>query len=102
MDAKISTAINAYGEALKQASGVDPKSKSSTETAFGNLLSETLDRAREGTANAEATEMKALAKEADLVDVVTALSNAELAVETVVAVRDRVIQAYNDIIKMPI
>ena len=39
---------------------------------------------------------------ADIVDVVTAISETEVAVEAMVAVRDRVIQAYEDIMKMPI
>ena len=38
----------------------------------------------------------------DLTSVVTAVSRAELALQTTVAVRDRVLQAYQDIIKMPI
>ena len=39
---------------------------------------------------------------AALTDVVTALSQAELTLQTATAVRDRVIQAYQDIIRMPI
>lgn len=50
----------------------------------------------------ELTSMKGLAKEAELADVVTAVSNAELTLQTVVTIRDRVIQAYQDIIRMPI
>jgi flagellar hook-basal body complex protein FliE len=46
--------------------------------------------------------MKGMAKEAELTDVVTAVSNAELTLQTVVTIRDRVIQAYQDIIRMPI
>ena len=46
--------------------------------------------------------MQAVAGEAGLVDVVTAMSNAEMVVQTVVSVRDRMVQAYNDIIRMPI
>jgi flagellar hook-basal body complex protein FliE len=34
--------------------------------------------------------------------VVTAVSNAEVTLQTVVAVRDRVVAAYLDILKMPI
>ena len=41
-------------------------------------------------------------REAELVDIVTAVSNAEVTLETVMAVRDRVIAAYQEIIKMPI
>ena len=39
---------------------------------------------------------------ANMIDVVTAVSETEVAVDAVVAVRDRVIQAYEDIMKMPI
>jgi flagellar hook-basal body complex protein FliE len=37
-----------------------------------------------------------------MVDVVTAVSETEVAVDALVAVRDRVIQSYEDIMKMPI
>lgn len=39
---------------------------------------------------------------ADVVDVVTAVAESEAALETLVAVRDRVIQAYEEIMRMPI
>jgi flagellar hook-basal body complex protein FliE len=39
---------------------------------------------------------------ADLVDVVTAVAESELALETLVSVRDRVISAYEEIMRMPI
>jgi flagellar hook-basal body complex protein FliE len=38
----------------------------------------------------------------DVVDVVTAISQTEMAIETMVAVRDRVISAYEEIMRMPI
>ena len=39
---------------------------------------------------------------ADVVDVVTAVAESEAALNTLVAVRDRVIQAYEEIMRMPI
>ena len=39
---------------------------------------------------------------ADVVDVVTAIAETEVALETMVAVRDRVISAYEEIMRMPI
>jgi flagellar hook-basal body complex protein FliE len=39
---------------------------------------------------------------ANMVDVVTAVSETEVAIDAVVAVRDKVIAAYEDIMKMPI
>lgn len=38
----------------------------------------------------------------DVVDVVTAISQTEIAMQTMVTVRDRVISAYEEIMKMPI
>jgi len=39
---------------------------------------------------------------ANMVDVVTAVSETEVAIDAVVAVRDKIIAAYEDIMKMPI
>ena len=39
---------------------------------------------------------------ANVIDVVTAVAETEVAVETMVAVRDRVISAYEEIMRMPI
>jgi flagellar hook-basal body complex protein FliE len=39
---------------------------------------------------------------ANIVDMVTALSETEIAIETMVTVRDRVISAYEEIMRMPI
>jgi len=39
---------------------------------------------------------------ANMIDVVTAVSETETAVQTLVSVRDKVIAAYEDILKMPI
>jgi len=40
--------------------------------------------------------------EANLVDVVTAISSAEVSLETAIAVRNRMIEAYQEIMRMPI
>ena len=45
---------------------------------------------------------QAVAGQANLQDVVEAVNAAELTLQTVVAVRDRMISAYQDIIRMPI
>jgi flagellar hook-basal body complex protein FliE len=46
--------------------------------------------------------IKSLNKSNDVVDVVTAVTNAEVTLETAMAVRDRMIAAYQEIIRMPI
>jgi|SRR5579871_3183010 len=66
----------------------------------------TLRRAMQGVVDdlhgADTKAMQALSGGGNLTEVVTALSRAELTLQTATAVRDRVLQAYQDIIKMPI
>jgi flagellar hook-basal body complex protein FliE len=52
--------------------------------------------------NAEAQIANQVQGKAELIDVVTAISAAEASLETVMAVRDQVIQAYQEIMRMPI
>ncbi len=52
--------------------------------------------------NAEAQATKAIEGQGNLTEVVTALSKAELALQTVTTIRDRVVQGYQDIMRMPI
>jgi flagellar hook-basal body complex protein FliE len=70
--------------------------------AFSSLLSRALDGAITTGKQADAQSAQAISGHGDLTQVVTAVSQAELALQTTVAVRDRVLQAYQDIIKMPI
>ncbi|MBV9993144.1 MAG: flagellar hook-basal body complex protein FliE, partial [Alphaproteobacteria bacterium] len=46
--------------------------------------------------------MQQVAGNANIVDVVNAVNSAELTLDTVVAVRDKVVQAYQSIMNMPI
>lgn len=63
-----------------------------------NVLRSTMDSAKKG----DAASMQAAQGKANLVDVVTAVTESEAAIETLVAVRDRVIAAYEEIMRMPI
>jgi flagellar hook-basal body complex protein FliE len=69
---------------------------------FASMLSQTLGSAIGTSEQAEQQAKTAIAGGGDLTSVVTAVSRAELALQTTVAVRDRVLQAYQDIIKMSI
>jgi len=76
------------------------------EAAGGPGFGQTLQRALEGAVatgqQAETKAIQAITTGTGLSEVVTALSQAELTLQTATAVRDRVIQAYQDIIRMPI
>ena len=69
---------------------------------FAGLVGRALQGAITTGQQADAQAAQAIAGHGDLTQVVTAVSRAELTLQTTVAIRDRVIQAYQDIIKMPI
>jgi flagellar hook-basal body complex protein FliE len=71
-------------------------------TAFGNLVGQAMGTAESAGQTVETAMVQAATGKADLVDVVTAVAAAEATLETVVSVRDQVIKAYQDILRMPI
>jgi flagellar hook-basal body complex protein FliE len=70
--------------------------------SFEQLLSNVLTETVQNSKAAETQMVAGVQGKADLVDVVTAISSAEQSLETVMAVRDQVISAYQEIMRMPI
>jgi flagellar hook-basal body complex protein FliE len=70
--------------------------------SFGALLKDALNSVAESGHRSDAQTRSMVAGKADMVDVVTAVSETEVAVETMVAVRNKVIEAYQSIMSMPI
>ncbi len=68
------------------------------EAMLGDALHNAVGTMRAG----EAAAAQGATGQGDLVGVVNAVTAAELTLESVVAIRDRVISAYQDIMKMPI
>ena len=69
---------------------------------FGAVLKDVIGAVTD-TARKSDTQAQAVATgKANMVDVVTAVAETETAVQTLVSVRDKVIAAYEDILKMPI
>jgi flagellar hook-basal body complex protein FliE len=56
----------------------------------------------EATRKSDAQTQAMAAGKSNIVDVVTAVAETEVAIEAMVSVRDRVIQAYEEIMRMPI
>jgi len=69
---------------------------------FGGVLARALDDVVQAGRTADTQSAAAIAGTGSITDVVTAVSKAELALQTTVAIRDRVVQAYQDIMRMPI
>jgi flagellar hook-basal body complex protein FliE len=69
---------------------------------FGAVLKDVLHAVSDAGAKADAQTQTVATGKANMVDVVTAVAESETAIATLVSVRDKVIAAYEDILKMPI
>jgi len=69
---------------------------------FGAALRRAVEGAVESGRQADATSAGAMLGQASVTDTVLAVGRAELALQTAVAVRDRVVAAYQDVMRMPI
>ncbi len=97
-------ALKAYSAAQKamEAPSAGAAALGGSGPSFQNVLSQVMGDVGQSTKLAE-TQMTAHAQgKAPLVDVVTAVASAEASLETVMAVRDQVIQAYQEIMRMGI
>ncbi|HUZ72585.1 MAG TPA: flagellar hook-basal body complex protein FliE [Stellaceae bacterium] len=95
-------AVNAYANAGRMAEAGGTGASSGAGSSFGDLVRNAANGVVDTIAKGEQASLQAAAGKADLTQVTEAVSNAQVAVQTVVAVRDRVVQAYQDIMRMPI
>lgn len=101
-------AAAAYGRSLKTLApsigekGASAASEQGAGGSFGSMIEGMVTEAAGSLRKAEAESAKQVAGKGDLIDVVTAIGAAETALDTVVAVRDRVVNAYSDIMRMQI
>ena len=97
-------AAKAYASTQKTA-GIDPGlggAAVSGAGGFGDILKSAMTDAMKASKTAETQMAAQVQGKAELVDVVTAISAAEASMETVMAIRDQVISAYQEIMRMPI
>jgi flagellar hook-basal body complex protein FliE len=98
-----STVAQAYASLARLTETSMPRSgEVAAGESFGNLLKGALAAVNETGQNADRQAQALAVGKANIVDVVTAVAESEVAIDAVVAVRDKVIQAYEDIMKMPI
>jgi flagellar hook-basal body complex protein FliE len=76
--------------------------QATTSQSFGDALGNALQSAIDAGHQADAQAAAGINGTGDLTQVVTAVNQAELALQTTTAIRDRVVQAYQDIMRMPI
>ncbi len=96
-------AVKAYEKIARQDSIQDPNAaQSKGGTGFAEMLREAGESAVSSLREGESISLQAAAGTADINDVVMAVGKAEMTLQTVVTLRDKVIQAYQEILRMPI
>ncbi|MFT8419713.1 MAG: flagellar hook-basal body complex protein FliE [Acetobacter sp.] len=101
-------ALNAYGQTQKSMSST-PDGQGTGATGGADIVSgfsSALDTALKGAIqtgkSAEAQTATGLSGKGNMSDIATSVEEAKLTLQTVTTVRDRVVQAYQDVMKMAI
>ena len=101
-----SIAANAYASLAKLTDPSGGLAKGAGEASggqsFGALVKDAVAALSKTSHNSDMQTQAAAAGKANIVDVVTAVAESEVAIDTLVSVRDKVISAYEEIMKMPI
>lgn len=96
-------AIKAFDQAARLGGSDGLEARAAAKgSSFAELMSKAVEDTVTTGKKAEQLTAEAIVGEADVMDVVTAVSNAEITLQTVVTIRDRVINAYQEIMRMPI
>jgi flagellar hook-basal body complex protein FliE len=96
-------AANAYANLAKILdTGGPAKGGEAQGLSFASVLKEAVGSVLETGRKSDAQAVAMASGKANVMDVVTAVAETDVAVSTLVSVRDRVIQSYEDIMKMTI
>jgi flagellar hook-basal body complex protein FliE len=97
-------AANAYAalSRMMETGGAEKGAQSTGGPSFSALLKDAVGSVLDSGKKSDAQAMAMTSGKANVMDVVTAVAETDVAVSTLVSVRDRMIQSYEDIMKMPI
>jgi flagellar hook-basal body complex protein FliE len=93
-------ALQRMGEQAAKIGSVAPTDNAAPD--FSGILKDVINSVADSAKKSDVQTQAVAAGKANMVDVVTAVAETETAVQTMVSVRDKVIAAYEDILKMPI
>lgn len=98
-----SLAANAYSAVASLANqGKTVQTNNVASADFGSMVKSALEGVVDKGKEADEKALGLVQGKSDVVDVVTAVAETEVAMEALVSVRDRVISAYQEILRMPI
>ncbi|MEE8231241.1 MAG: flagellar hook-basal body complex protein FliE [Qipengyuania citrea] len=95
-------AASAYMKVASQ--GIESATNTATESGrgeFTELFKDVLADVSQTMQRSEEISLKAVFGEAQMTDVIAAVTAAEVTLQTVVEVRDKLVQAYQQILRMP-
>ena len=98
------SAVKAYNNAASGKSFETPQSGQGNDIKqgeFADLVRSAIDEAVKIGERSEKLTIQGINERADVSQVVTAVAEAEVTLQTVVTVRDKVLEAYKEIIRMP-
>jgi flagellar hook-basal body complex protein FliE len=100
VNAAYTNASKLISDATKTSGGAAGQGTQGTD--FGKVLADQMQGMIDQGKKSDQMSLDLLNGKANVVDVVTAISQTQLAMESMVAVRDKVISAYEEIMRMPI
>lgn len=102
MPLSLASVTAAYNSIAKSASTPGMAARDAASPDFASMVKDAAKQSIDTLKAGEAASMLGVAGKLDLTQVVTAVNNAQLTLQSAVAVRDRIVQSYQMIMQMPI
>lgn len=100
--ASLQQAVKAYQSQPSGPQATKEIASTSASPSFGNFVQKAMESMKLDGEHSEVMSLQAATGQANLNEVVHAVSSAEASLNTIVAVRDRMVDAYQRILSMPI
>ena len=99
----INDAISAYKTTASRAAAIGSDNGGNDNgPSFGSMVKDALSSAIETGKKSEIAGNMAITGKADITEVAQAVNNADITLQSVIAIRDKVVNAYQQIMQMPI
>lgn len=95
----VSQVLNAYRTTMKNVESDTPGVNKVGGEQFEGVLQGVLGNTMDSLKNAEKVSLAAVQGKANINEVITAVSSAEVALQTVVTIRDKIIAAYQELMR---
>lgn len=101
MAAPITSATAAYASALAKSDAPGMEAPAGDGGGFAGALKDAMGSVVDSVRQSEKATVAGIAGKTGIADVVNAVNNADVALQTAMAVRDRMVNAYQEILRMP-